>query len=239
MTCLGLMNHLSSAPLKGLSESKIVYRHWLPQLALEKWGMPPVRIFSGAERVFLLTVASLIPHSLPRRPPANWQTPLKLNVPFPLIFVQFFSLLVFLLLLVIGFFQGNWPSTFLAIRLWLLQHWPRRLWEQSYKVWGETFMWRFKTASCPWKAIELYLIGNHWKPLSKALPIELCVFSCHCIYLSVFLTSANALHAASHLLLPVKTWILCSSVCLMICVKSSQTKAALQNCYFTPSPEEF
>lgn len=155
-------------------------------------------------------MSSLIPHLLPRRPPANWQTPLKLNVPFPLIFVQFFSPLVFLLPLIIGFFQGNWPSTFLAISLWLLQHWPRRLCEQPYKTWGGTFMGRFKTASCPWKAIELYLIGNHWKPLSKALPTEPCVFSCHWIYLSVFLTSTSALHTVFQLLLPVKTGIPCS-----------------------------
>lgn len=40
-------------------------------------------------------------------------------------------------------------------------------------------------------------------------------------------------------MLPVKYWILCPSTYFVICVKSSQAKAASQNWYFIPLPEEF
>lgn len=76
---------------------------------------------------FWLTMASLLSHFLPRRPPANWWTSLKANVSFLLIFVQLFFLLLFLLLLIIGFFKGidqapSWPSVYGYSTLW-----PRRL----------------------------------------------------------------------------------------------------------------
>lgn len=43
------------------------------------------------------------------------------------------------------------------------------------------------------------------------------------------------LHHAFHFMLPVKYWVLHPSSCFVICVKSSQAKAALQNWYFIPS----